>query len=170
MQFRVVIPEHVRAGQYIKVHCPPDGKGSQSREAELRVPKGLKPGDSFVFDISDKDSSITIANDVELLNAQMTNNSSNNSSNAVSGKNAITGSTPGAGKQRGNTNCSGGAETAGGNFLDREVLHLRDFLIALGIGLVIGISIVMGFVMGVLTATRGIPEACLLYTSPSPRD
>ena len=71
MQFRVVIPEHVRSGQYIKVHCPPDGKGSLSREAELRVPKGLKPGDSFVFDISDKDSSITIGHDVDNLNAQI---------------------------------------------------------------------------------------------------
>ena len=46
MQFRVVIPEHVRSGQYIKVHCPPDGKGSVGREAELRVPKGLKPGET----------------------------------------------------------------------------------------------------------------------------
>ena len=124
MQFRVVIPEHVRSGQYIKVHCPADSKGSKGREAELRVPKGLKPGDSFVFDISDKDSSITIASDVTNLNSQ------------------IAAST----KQKQST------------FLDREVLHLRDFLVALGIGLVIGISIVVGFVLGVLSVTSGVSE------------
>ena len=113
MQFRVVIPEHVRSGQYIKVHCPPDGKGSLSREAELRVPKGLKPGDSFVFDISDKDSSITIGHDVDNLNAQIA------AANSSSSKNK---------KSQGQITSTGGK----GNFLDREVLHLRDFLVALG--------------------------------------
>ncbi|CAB9505520.1 expressed unknown protein [Seminavis robusta] len=126
MQFRVVIPEHVRSGQYIKVHCPPDGKGSVGREAELRVPKGLKPGDSFVFDISDKDSSITIGHDVEALNAQIAASKQGNSKNARNRK--------GGGSTTSNT-----AGTAG-NFLDREVLHLKDFLVALGIGLIIGIS------------------------------
>lgn len=140
MQFRVVIPEHVRSGQYIKVHCPPDGKGSEGREAELRVPKGLKPGDSFVFDISDKDSSITIASDVTNLNSQIAQNGGG-----------------GAKNKKNNTTSSGAGGP--GNFLDREVLHLRDFLVALGIGLIIGISIVVGFVMGVLSATSGISES-----------
>ena len=134
MQFRVVIPEHIRSGQFIKVHCPPDGKGSKGREAELRVPKGLKPGDSFVFDISDKDSSIIIANDVDLLNHQIAAANSGASS-------------------KNNRNKNGG-----NNFLDREVLHLKDFLVALGIGLIIGVSIVVGFILGVLSATSGIQD------------
>lgn len=141
MQFRVVIPEHIRSGQYIKVHCPPDGKGSKGREAELRVPKGLKPGDTFVFDISDKDSSIIIANDVDLLNLQIA---------AANGD---------AGNSNNNNKNGGGNNTNNsGTFLDREVLHVKDFLVALGIGLVIGISIVVGFVLGVLSATSGIQD------------
>ena len=119
MQFRVVIPEHVRSGQYIKVHCPPDGKGSVSREAELRVPKGLKPGDSFVFDISDKDNTIIIGHDIDNLNAQIAAaaNSGSKNRNRKSAEKITTNS---------NNN------NTGGNFLDREVLHLRDFLVALG--------------------------------------
>jgi hypothetical protein len=113
MQFRVVIPEHVRSGQYIKVHCPPDGKGSVSREAELRVPKGLKPGDSFVFDISDKDSSIIIGHDVDNLNAQIA--AANNS-----------------GSKNRNKKNAGSIYTGPTSFLDREVLHLKDFVVALG--------------------------------------
>jgi hypothetical protein len=113
MQFRVVIPEHVRSGQYIKVHCPPDGKGSVSREAELRVPKGLKPGDNFVFDISDKDSSIIIGHDVDNLNAQIAAaNSGSKNRNKRNAGNVTTGSPD--------------------SFLDREVLHLKDFVVALG--------------------------------------
>ena len=152
MQFRVVIPEHIRSGQYIKVHCPPDGKGSKGREAELRVPKGLKPGDTFVFDISDKDNSIIIANDVDLLNLQLAA-----AANGGSGGNKNLG---------GHNNI--GSQNDGSTFLDREVLHLKDFLVALGIGLVIGVSIVVGFVLGVLSATSGIQESAdgtLLYTA-----
>ena len=142
MQFRVVIPEHIRSGQYIKVHCPPDGKGSKGREAELRVPKGLKPGDTFVFDISDKDNSIIIANDVDLLNLQIA---------------AANGGTT-AGNNNNNRNVGGNNSSNTGTFLDREVLHVKDFLVALGIGLVIGVSIVVGFVLGVLSATSGIQD------------
>lgn len=132
MQFKVVIPEGVKSGQNIRIHVP-DGSG----EVEMRVPKGLKPGDSFVFDINDKDSKITIANDVQKLNQQV----------AASSKAASSSNTT-----------ANAAEDGSNNFLDREVLHLKDFLVALGIGLLIGISIVVGFVMGVLSATSGIKD------------
>ena len=46
MHFRVVIPENVKEGQTIRIRCP-DGT-----EADVKIPGGLKPGDSFVFDIS----------------------------------------------------------------------------------------------------------------------
>eukprot|EP00980_Cylindrotheca_fusiformis_P011817 scaffold2816_cov121-Cylindrotheca_fusiformis.AAC.33 len=46
MQFRVAIPESVKEGQTIRIRCP-DGT-----EASVKVPKGLKPGDSFVFELS----------------------------------------------------------------------------------------------------------------------
>ena len=46
MQFRVVIPENDQAGQTIRIHCH-DGT-----EANVKVPKGSKPGDSFIFEMS----------------------------------------------------------------------------------------------------------------------
>jgi hypothetical protein len=46
MQFRVTIPENVKAGQNIRIRCP-DGT-----EASVEVPKGLKSGDSFIFELS----------------------------------------------------------------------------------------------------------------------
>ena len=47
MQFRVVIPETgVKAGQTIRIRCL-DGT-----EANVKVPDGLKPGDSFIFELS----------------------------------------------------------------------------------------------------------------------
>jgi hypothetical protein len=138
MQFRVVIPEHVRSGQYIRVHAP------TGAEVEMRVPKGLKPGDSFVFDISDSDSKITIANDIHMLNQQVAGSSNTTSTTGTSNK--VTGTS------------AGSDQNTSSNFLDREVLHFKDFLVALGIGLVIGISIVVGFVLGILSATSGIQE------------
>jgi hypothetical protein len=46
MQFRVAIPENVKAGQNIRIRCP-DGT-----EANVKVPKGLVSGDSFVFELA----------------------------------------------------------------------------------------------------------------------
>jgi hypothetical protein len=43
MHFRVSLPEHVKAGMTIRIRCP-DGS-----EGDVKVPKGLKGGDSFIF-------------------------------------------------------------------------------------------------------------------------
>ena len=98
MQFRVVIPSNVKEGQLIRIRCP-DGK-----EGDVRVPKGLTCGDSFVFEMRDGDS-----------NAQRP------------------------------------SEPKG--FLDREIVNLQDFVTALAVGLFIGLSIIIGFIVGVLTVT-----------------
>lgn len=45
MQFRVSLPEHVKAGQTIRIRCP-DGL-----EGDVKVPRGLKGGDSFIFEM-----------------------------------------------------------------------------------------------------------------------
>lgn len=92
MQFRVAIPEHVKAGQTIRIRCP-DGS-----EGDVKVPKGLKGGDTFIFEMP-KTTSI---------------------------KNS---------------------------FLDREIATLNDFFMALAVGVVIGMSIVTGFLLGVLYVT-----------------
>lgn len=47
MQFRVVIPETgVKAGQTIRIRC------LDNTEANVQVPDGLGPGDSFIFELS----------------------------------------------------------------------------------------------------------------------
>jgi hypothetical protein len=64
----------------------------------VKLPKGLKGGDSFMFEIPKK------------------------SSNRIS-------------------------------FLDREIASLHDFIVALGLGVLIGLSIVIGFLLGILYIT-----------------
>jgi hypothetical protein len=96
MQFRVSIPDHVKAGQTIRIRCP-DGS-----EGDVKVPKGLKGGDSFIF---------------EMPKAQLTKGATKSS------------------------------------FLDREIANLHDFLTALVVGVGIGLSIVTGFIVGVLVVT-----------------
>jgi len=96
MQFRVVIPSQVKDGQIIRIRCP-DGT-----EGDVKIPKGLKSGDSFVFEMPEAESERP-------------------------------------------------AEIKG--FLDREIVNLQDFMMALAVGLFIGLSIVAGFLLGVLAVT-----------------
>lgn len=96
MQFRVLIPPQVKAGQLIRIRCP-DGT-----EGEVKVPSGLKSGDSFVFEMPETD---------------------------------------------------GGSPRRDKGFLDREIVNIQDFLMALAVGLLIGLSIVAGFLLGVLVVT-----------------
>ena len=96
MQFRVVIPSNVKENQIIRIRCP-DGT-----EGDVKVPKGLKSGDSFVFEMPD-------------------------------------------------TETERPSEIKG--FLDREIVNIQDLMVALVVGLFIGLSIVGGFLLGVLTVT-----------------
>lgn len=105
MQFRVSIPTHVKAGQVIRIRCP-DGS-----EGDVKVPKGLKGGDSFIFEMP------TSGN----------NNKKKKSLSKSSNKR--------------------------NSFLDREIASFHDFFMALAVGVVIGMSIVTGFLLGVLYVT-----------------
>lgn len=99
MQFRVLIPVNVKSGQLIRIRCP-DGT-----EGDVKVPKGLHSGDSFVFEMPE---TIPMVVEHEFK-----------------------------------------------SFLDREIVNIQDFLMALGVGLLIGLSIVTGFLCGVLVVTQG---------------
>lgn len=122
MQFRVTIPSHVKAGQVIRIRCP-DGT-----EGDVTVPKGLRSGDSFVFEMGE--TILTTSRDNRNVDATTTAASSTE----------IASVTP-----------SSTVEIRG--FLDREIVNLQDFAMALGVGLLIGLSIVAGFLMGVLHVT-----------------
>jgi hypothetical protein len=127
MQFRVVIPDHVKAGQTIRIHCP-DGT-----EANVKVPKGLKTGDSFIFEMS-----VDQLNNPQALLDSL-------KEKTIGGKTASSSTVD---KKKG--------------FLDREIVNLQDFALALSVGLIIGLGIVIGFLFGILYVTKGIP----LITDP----
>ena len=145
MQFRVVIPEHVKAGQTIRIHCP-DGT-----EANVRVPDGLNTGDSFIFEMSvdqlkNPQALLNTLKESSSNNAAATNKNNNKSSSkdSTNSKDANDGTTTTSknvihGRKRG--------------FLDREIVNVQDFLLALFVGLIIGVGIVLGFILGVLAVT-----------------
>mmetsp|Transcript_26535 Transcript_26535/g.44295 ORF Transcript_26535/g.44295 Transcript_26535/m.44295 type:complete len:177 (+) Transcript_26535:154-684(+) len=124
MQFRVTIPAHVKAGQVIRIRCP-DGT-----EGDVKVPKGLRSGDSFVFEMPETGFS-------------------NNSNSGKTGNNGDS-SKDDSGKN-GSAAPSSTVEIRG--FLDREIVNMQDFAMALGVGLLIGLSIVAGFLLGILHVT-----------------
>jgi hypothetical protein len=95
MQFRVSIPDYVKAGQTIRIRCP-DGM-----EGDIKVPKGLKGGDTFIF---------------EMPQSQLT-------------------------------------KPTKSSFLDRDIANLYDLVTALIFGVGVGLSIVLGFIVGVLVVT-----------------
>jgi hypothetical protein len=127
MQFRVVIPEQVKAGQTIRIHCP-DGT-----EANVKVPKGLKTGDSFIFEMS-----VDQLNNPQALLDSL--NSKSKESAKSPNKSTIKLDTIAAPKKKG--------------FLDREIVNLQDFALALSVGLIIGLGIVLGFLLGILSVTE----------------
>ena len=96
MQFRVSIPPHVESGQTIRIRCP-DGT-----EGDVKVPKGLKGGDSFIFEMPKQ---------------------------PTSKKHKVQ------------------------SFLDQEISRVNDFIMALTMGVIIGLSIVVGFLVGILYVT-----------------
>ena len=135
MRFRVLIPEHVRAGQKIRIQCP-DGT-----EANVKIPKGLKSGDSFIFEMS-----------VDQLNnpkALLDSLEEKTSAEAASDDSKS--------KPSKSTTTTEDIITKG--FLDCEIVNLKDLVWALGVGLLIGTGMMIGFLGGVLYVTKDIPPA-----------
>ncbi len=112
MKFRVLIPNNVKPGQAIRIACP-DGT-----ESTVPVPKGLKPGDSFIFELS-VDQLKNPEQMLHLMHDEMT-----------------------PGQRRG--------------FLNRDVTNFQDFIVALSVGFTIGMGTVIGFMAGVLYATKDV--------------
>uniref|UniRef100_A0A7S1UNX3 Uncharacterized protein n=1 Tax=Grammatophora oceanica TaxID=210454 RepID=A0A7S1UNX3_9STRA len=134
-QFRVVIPDHVQPGQNIRIRCPDGSQG------DVTVPPGLKSGDYFVFEMPDASSS-----------------SSSGDNNGRGGNSSTTTTTTTTKRSSTSNNTTQIAKNISKNgavwgFLDREIVSLQDFLMALGVGLLIGFSIVCGFLLGVLFVT-----------------
>lgn len=159
MHFRVVIPEHVKAGQTIRIHCP-DGT-----EANVKVPKGLSTGDSFIFEIAADQ-----LQNPQILLDQLNQAAATTSSKAGGTTNPSTSTTTGTTGSKSMTHTITNTTTPRGNesskktfttaykkngFLDREIVNLQDFVLALSVGLVIGLGIVLGFLLGILYVTAG---------------
>jgi hypothetical protein len=124
MHFRVTIPEHVKSGQTIRISCP-DGT-----EANVKVPKGLKTGDSFIFELPTEQ-----LNDPKSLLDSI--------------------------KQKGGSAVQDGKK----GFMDSDIRNVQDFLVAISMGLFIGLGIIMGFCFGILYATQNYAEPNFPITS-----
>lgn len=142
MQYRIVIPDHTKAGQSVRVNFP-DGSDSI-----VQVPKGMKPGDLYVLD---GDSVNTGTATQHAKDRKRKPNNNKNEELAVCEAVAVDLE---ASKPQG--------------FLNREISSCQDFVLALSVGLIIGLGIVMGFFFGVLFSTRNIHVAPSLQPHTPP--
>lgn len=156
MHFRVLVPKGVHAGQTIRVRCPDGSMG------DVKIPKGLNPGDTFIFEMGVPDESA-----VKEAQKARTTGAGSSSGAAGGGGSGLLSHVP---RGTGGVTTAGSASVAGTaisatattssipshgcGFLDREIVDTRDFLAALGVGMLIGVSIVSGFLVGVLMVTE----------------
>lgn len=159
IQFRVIIPANVKPGQMLRIRCP-DGT-----EGDVRVPKGLKPGNSFIFEMPAE----------ALLNKGLTASQQQQQQQQTTGShNHQTTTEKSSFGNRKQDSGSGGSSSLysnnssnnnnklshhrqtnqSGGFLDREIVDKEDFLTALAVGVLIGLSIVAGFLVGVIISTE----------------
>lgn len=156
MHFRVLVPKGVHAGQTIRVRCPDGSMG------DVKIPKGLNPGDTFIFEMSVPDE-----NAVKEAQKARTTGAGSSSGAAGGGGSGLLPHVPrgtGGVATAGSVSVAGTAVSAaattssipshGCGFLDREIVDTRDFVAALGVGMLIGVSIVSGFLVGVLMVTE----------------
>jgi hypothetical protein len=159
MQFRVVIPSNIREDEIIRIRCP------NGIEGEVRVPKGLKGGDSFVFEMPEvddfQDTSSSHPRTMERNRTTTTNKSSlllksSLSSSLVKAATAAAAAVGEGGKSTTmiSSSSSSSSSTHIKSFLDREIVNWQDFFMALGIGMFIGMSIIFGFLLGILAVTE----------------
>ena len=172
MQFRALVPENCREGESLRVQI------SDGTTARVAIPNGIIAGDSFIFNIptdqlenpnslkeelqkqSGKNSNkqqtkqksqqqkhlqkmIPIAqvetrphpdDSTKLVVASLEDSFSSDGANAATG--------------------TKGAKTR--SFHDREIIDWQDFVLALTVGLLVGLAIVFGFLIGILHATEAI--------------
>lgn len=162
MHFRITIPTNVKPGQTVRIRCP-DGT-----EGDVLVPKNLKAGDDFIFEMSGVDEER-----VREVSARQSDDADKPSGDGVG---SVGGGAGGGGGASSRKKGGGGGEAtrnsldasskrssdglmlaagagASSSFLDREIINRRDFVTALAIGMMIGLSIVGGFLVGVLLVT-----------------
>lgn len=125
---------------------------------DVKVPRNLKEGDTFIFqmDVPDEgavreaqkqqqggDTDITLS-----FTSKTDVGASKRRQQGGTGGSSVAGTAISAAA----TNTSVPSQSCG--FLDREIVDARDFVAALAVGILIGVSIVAGFLVGVLVATE----------------
>mmetsp|Transcript_41304 Transcript_41304/g.98906 ORF Transcript_41304/g.98906 Transcript_41304/m.98906 type:complete len:135 (+) Transcript_41304:263-667(+) len=134
MLFNVTAPNTAQPGQTIRIRCPRQNETNLSNstiEVMVEIPTGLRPGDSFVFELPPETSP--------------TESSSKSTSKG------------------------GVVEGIRGKFEDLARQH-EEVVLAVGVGLVIGLSLIGGFMSGVLYSTNDFMnvEESLAFTDASP--
>ena len=120
---------------------------------DVKIPKGLKEGDSFIFEMSVPDETA-----VKEAHKARADSASTAAGGGPGGTGTATTSSQGRGfldRFRHEWNRTAYITSPEGcGFLDREIVDTRDFIAALGVGMLIGVSIVSGFLVGVLMVTE----------------
>mmetsp|Transcript_15439 Transcript_15439/g.22756 ORF Transcript_15439/g.22756 Transcript_15439/m.22756 type:complete len:152 (-) Transcript_15439:542-997(-) len=135
IKFKVVVPPNVKPGQVLRIRCP-DGT-----EGDVKVPKGIKPGAFFIFEMPEE----------ALINRGVALAGTTQNDPSIDQKLDY----PMA-KKRDSVPQKQSAERGqkGKGFLDREIIDRQDFVTALAVGIFIGLSIVGGFLAGVILSTQ----------------
>ena len=115
MLFSVTVPNTAESGENMRIRCPRQNSSNSNIEVMVEIPKGLKPGDSFMFELPPERSSTELAS-----------------------KSTLKGSA---------------VEGIRGKFEDFTRQH-EEVIFAVWLGLVIGLSLIGGFMSGVLYSTN----------------
>ena len=122
----------------MRIRCP-DGT-----EGDVKVPKNLKAGDDFIFEMTGVNE-----DKVREMSRQLEEYEKSGKRRHLAPQ-----SIPPAGnRQAGELSAAGQQGPGSSSFLDREIINRQDFLTALAIGMLIGLSIVGGFLAGILLVT-----------------
>mmetsp|Transcript_18284 Transcript_18284/g.21057 ORF Transcript_18284/g.21057 Transcript_18284/m.21057 type:complete len:183 (+) Transcript_18284:138-686(+) len=142
VKFKVTIPPNVLPGQVIRVRL------ADYTEGDVRVPAGLKAGEDFTFSMP-----ADALTDHKILRDKMIAEQQQKRENALDGNNGSS-NKPGSNQ---NSLLNHGYQDGPSSFLPISTnfvsCNRSDFLAALGIGIIIGLSIVVGFLAGVMVST-----------------
>ena len=115
MLFRVTVPNTAESGETVRIRCPRQNSSDSNIEVMVEIPKGLKAGDSFMFELPPETSPTELPMK--------------------------------------STTKGGIVEGIRGRF-DNLTRQHEEVIFAVWLGLVIGLSLIGGFMSGVLYSTN----------------
>ena len=176
MQFRALVPENCKEGESLRVQI------SDGTTAKVAIPNGIMAGDSFLFNIptnqlndpnslkeelqkqsgknSNKQQNELKSQQQEHLQkaipiAQVETRPHSDDSTKTVVASLVTLEDSFSPDGTNEATATKGTKTTR-SFHDREIIDWQDFVLALTVGLLVGLAIVFGFLIGILHATEAI--------------